>query len=306
MRIVIVEDEIRIREGISKLIGKIFPEFKVVASAANGKEGLDIILVEKPDLIIVDVKMPIMDGLEMLVALSEKKIKTKVIILSAYAEFSYAQQAIHLGVSEYLIKPLVPSKFVQAIKNIQTELAETQIDDTEILSRLDHILFGIIYGNIDIDKKLSYFLENKYGIHENTQFSQVQIYLGKQFIRNVASTRIQVEQFLKTRNDLDYCIVEIPKERMLLIVLYGYEDQCTIERWFQDWVALQKIGNNAQNRSYGWINAGSVKELKANYQKLLRHMDWNISFSNSVMISYPKILQVQTSICISKRDRKSA
>ena len=83
MRIVVIEDEIRIREGICNLIGRMFPNHQVVGSAENGEEGLALILQENPDLIITDVKMPLMDGLKMLSIAyeSEKKIKSKAIVL---------------------------------------------------------------------------------------------------------------------------------------------------------------------------------------------------------------------------------
>ena len=78
MRIVVVEDEIRIREGICNLIGKMFPNHLVVGNVENGEEGLKLILRENPDLIITDVKMPLMDGLKMLSLAyqNEKKIKS--------------------------------------------------------------------------------------------------------------------------------------------------------------------------------------------------------------------------------------
>lgn len=298
MRIVIVEDEIRTREGIFKLLNKLFPEHEVVGSAINGNEGLSLILRENPDLIITDVRMPQMDGLKMLSILYEKKIKSKAIVLSAYAEFSYAQQAIRWGVSEYLIKPLVVSDFVHAIKNIEMQVAESEMQSPDVLGRLDHILFGLIFGGIEVDEKLSIFLENKYGFNDNTQFSEVHIYLGEYFVENIESMKRDLERFLKTRKDLKYCLLEIPKEKMLLIILYGYENQQAAERWFQSGVISQTRGDVVPNSSYGWINAVGIKELKPSYQKLLQYMDWNISFGNAVMISYPKILQVQTTLCI--------
>ncbi len=66
MKIVIVEDEIRIREGLMKLLERIDQNYQVVGEAENGKAGLELILESKPDLVITDVQMPIMDGLEML------------------------------------------------------------------------------------------------------------------------------------------------------------------------------------------------------------------------------------------------
>lgn len=300
MRVVVVEDEIRIREGICKLIGKMFPQYEVVGTAENGEEGLKLILKENPDLIITDVKMPLMDGLEMLslVYTNEKKIKSKAIVLSAYAEFSYAQQAMRWGVREYLIKPLAVSEFVQAVKKIEMQNAEAEKQNPNILGRLDNILFGIIFGNVEIDENLLYFLRGKYKFGDDTRFSEVQIYLGEKYQENLARTKRDLQRFLNARKNLRYCILEIPKDKMLLVILYDYEDAHALERWFQNGVAMQLRGSGLPHSSYGWINVVGIKELKNSYHKLLQYMDWNISFGDSVMISYPKVLQVRTSICI--------
>ena len=97
MKIVIVEDEPRIREGIAMLLGRLGPEYQVVASAENGKIGLEKILETRPDLIITDVKMPEMDGVQMLTALRQQGIQTQAVVLSAYSDFSYAQKTMKLG-----------------------------------------------------------------------------------------------------------------------------------------------------------------------------------------------------------------
>lgn len=109
MKIVIVEDEMRIKEGLSSLIGKLYPDHTVEAMADNGKEGLECIRRIRPDLVFTDIRMPVMDGLEMLEKMQEEGIKSKAVILSAYTEFNYAQQAMRLGVMDYLIKPVVVS-----------------------------------------------------------------------------------------------------------------------------------------------------------------------------------------------------
>lgn len=298
MRIVVIEDAIRTREGISKLINKLFPQHQVIGSATNGNEGLELILEKEPDLIITDVRMPEMDGLTMLSILFEKQVKCKAIVLSAYAEFTYAQQAIRWGVSEYLIKPLVVNDLVRSIKNIEMQMTESNKQSPDALGRLDHILFGIIFSGIEVDDKLTVFLENKYHIYEHTQFSEVAIYLGNEYERIKDRIIIGLENYLEARHDLKYCLLEIPKEKMLLIILYGYEDHHTTERWFQNGIISQSWGDHVQNGSYGWINAVGVEELKSSYQKLYQHMDWNISFGDAIMISYPKILQVQTALCI--------
>lgn len=111
MKFVIVEDEIRIREGILRLLPKLDKENEIVGEAENGLEGLEIIRKEKPDVIITDIRMPLMDGLDMLEKLHEEGCDAKAIVLSAYSEFEYARQAIRLGVTEYLLKPIVIGDF---------------------------------------------------------------------------------------------------------------------------------------------------------------------------------------------------
>lgn len=124
MRIVIVEDEIRIREGIAKMIESQTPHV-VQGKAVNGEEGLEMILRFKPDLVITDVRMPKMDGLEMVRNLYERKIPSHVVILSGYSEFEYAQKAIRYDVDEYLLKPLdiddIRNMLCKVEKKIQRE-----------------------------------------------------------------------------------------------------------------------------------------------------------------------------------------
>ena len=66
MRIVIVEDEIQTREGLSRIIERIDPQYRVVGNAANGQQGLELICDKQPDVVITDIRMPQMDGLEMI------------------------------------------------------------------------------------------------------------------------------------------------------------------------------------------------------------------------------------------------
>ncbi len=122
MRIVVVEDEIRIREGLCNLIGKISAEYEILGQASNGKEGMELILFANPDLIITDVRMPVMDGIEMLRLLKEKGIHKKAVILSAFTEFEYAKQAIVLGVSEYLVKPITVPALTETLARLNRQI----------------------------------------------------------------------------------------------------------------------------------------------------------------------------------------
>ncbi len=118
MRILIVEDEIKIRRGLAGLIAKA-TDNEIVGEARNGREGLELILHTNPDLVITDVRMPEMDGLEMLQAMKERNLDVHCVILSGYSEFSYAKKAIGYGVDDYLLKPLAPEDILGLLKTIE-------------------------------------------------------------------------------------------------------------------------------------------------------------------------------------------
>lgn len=146
MRIAIVEDEPRIREGIHKLLARTNDSFIVVGEAENGREGVRLILRERPDVVIADVRMPEMDGIEMIAAVQEKGQNPVVIVLSAYSDFAYAQRAMKLGVREYLVKPVVVDELIGAVRRAQ-EIVQRQNQTRHGLRTRTEMLAGALYAD---------------------------------------------------------------------------------------------------------------------------------------------------------------
>lgn len=113
-RVLIVEDEKVIRKGIIYVIDWAALDCLVVGEAENGQQGLNMIERLRPDIVITDVRMPLMDGLEM-VRRGREKQSFETILLSAYDDFDYVQQALHLEACEYLLKPVDNEGLTKAI-----------------------------------------------------------------------------------------------------------------------------------------------------------------------------------------------
>lgn len=122
--LLIVEDEDIIRNGLIKIIKKSEVGFDRIAGAANGLAALGCVDRKRPDVVITDIKMPKMDGLEFIRALREMQIGVPVVILSGYGEFGYAQQAIAYGVSDYLLKPVKKGELKRVLSQIVARLDE--------------------------------------------------------------------------------------------------------------------------------------------------------------------------------------
>ena len=123
LRVLVVEDEEMIRKGIVLTVDWTALDCVVVGEAANGVQGLEAARRLNPNLIITDLKMPQMDGIEMLRALRAEGCKAYVIILTAYDNFSYAQSALRLGAVDYLLKPFHDGDLEHAIAQLQTRIA---------------------------------------------------------------------------------------------------------------------------------------------------------------------------------------
>jgi two-component system response regulator YesN len=120
-KVLIVDDEPIIREGMKKIINWNIYGYKVIGDAENGLDAYNKILTLNPDLCIIDIKMPEMDGLELISKIKECEINTKIIILTGYPEFEYAQKAIDLGVESYILKPVDPNILIEKIKKVYTQ-----------------------------------------------------------------------------------------------------------------------------------------------------------------------------------------
>lgn len=136
--IILADDEQQILFGMKNGIDWESLGFSVVGTAQNGKEALELIEEYHPDLLISDIKMPFMDGLELSKILHDNYINTKIILFSGWDDFEYARTAISYGVSQYLMKPIDYDEMQKLLTNIHEEL-EKEYAEKLNRTRLENI-----------------------------------------------------------------------------------------------------------------------------------------------------------------------
>lgn len=145
-KLVLVDDEELVINGFKRKIDWESLKIDIVGVAYDGLEALQVIKKTSPDIIITDIKMPVMDGLKLVENIRKNGEQIEVIILSGHEEFSYAKKAIKMGVDEYLLKPTSKQDIINAIQNVISKINNKKQNE--------HTLQQMINKNKKQDKEL--------------------------------------------------------------------------------------------------------------------------------------------------------
>lgn len=164
-KVVIIDDEPLIVEGLTKSIPWERWDCQVVGFGHDGVEGMEVIRREKPAIVISDIRMPQMDGLQMIAGLKSEFPYMQITILTGYREFEYVQEAINLGVTKFLLKPSKMAELYDAIETMTGKLkqfspqetVEAEESETEESSS---VLYSKEANNFVVNKALEYIREH--------------------------------------------------------------------------------------------------------------------------------------------------
>ena len=158
-KVFLVEDEAVTREGIRDNVDWLASGFEFCGEAADGEMALPLLRTAQPDVLITDIKMPFMDGLQLSKIMRERMPWVKIIILSGHDEFEYAQQAIKIGVTDYLLKPITVQSLQNALQKLTVQLdrerqaqqhlkkLQGQVEENRSTLR-ERLLFKLIVGAV--------------------------------------------------------------------------------------------------------------------------------------------------------------
>lgn len=136
-RVLLADDEEEIRSGISRKIDWTSLGFRLVGEAGNGEEALELADQLRPDVVLTDIKMPFLDGLELCRRLRVSQPGARLVVFSGFDDFEYARQAMSLGVSEYILKPINAQELRQVLEKLRDQLDRQRLErrDMETLRR---------------------------------------------------------------------------------------------------------------------------------------------------------------------------
>ncbi|NLD49655.1 MAG: response regulator [Clostridiaceae bacterium] len=308
LKILIVDDEYYFREALKVSLRWKELGFEICGEAKNGKDALDKVEKLNPEIIIVDINMPIMDGLEFVQSIREADQNIKIIIITGYNEFNYAKQAIQLGVYDYILKPvdeeelknslLEIKKVIEKEENIKVEVdrLKQQVKDSLPLLK-NKFLNELIQGNLIIKenetlKKMEYLNINIYSdyymvatfemdFEDKLGWNDEDKELWKFAVSNI-SNEILEKQFdfdICFDNDDRICIIIGKKEK---------EKPCNFELLLES--NLELIRSAVYKHMGGTITIGVGNEKKELFSVSESYKESVVALKNKLILGKNKVI----------------
>ena len=293
-RVMIIDDEAIVRMGIRTLINWKEEGFEICEEGRDGRDGLQKILEYQPELVLIDIKMPGLNGIEVIKEARVHGFNGKFIILTGYSEFEYAKSAITLGVKAYLLKPINENELMNYIKNIYTELqlSENLISfhknneekaREELLRQL--LLNYETEGKIDkIEEKIA-----MYKLNNRKEVLCVAIVQDKTYYQEGTDN-----QFIEKIDEL----LEGSKSNTEKVMMEEHVALISHGIGYKKWIEILNKGNERVNRRFGsklFITIGNNVtkwyELCYSYEFARYLMEKNFLFSEQLLLSIDTICE---------------
>ncbi len=274
---IIVDDEKIIREWLSVKVEWQDLGFEVVGTFKNGKEALSFVDDNKVDLVLSDIKMPVMDGIEFVRALRKQGYDKKIILISGFDDFSYAKTAIQNGVSDYILKPVEINEITNSVKAVKTQLDNSQSTEKNLFEQNSYMLTEYIKlaqdKKLDLDKSyqaLSSIIggQNYCFVRISPDSDDDKVDLAKQnFLQNAY---VYQECMVKLKSDYTLCEVFTPSNIVFICMLEKEQKDQMAERLLeilgqsnlQASIGISATYTDADNFALALSQADMVKTFK--------------------------------------------
>ena len=189
LKVLLVDDEVKIREGFKRLFDWEEHDLEVIGEASDGLEALSKIDEYKPNIVVVDINIPIMNGLKVIEMSKVRHPNTAFIIVSGYDDFNYCKQALKLQIADYLLKPVDYEEFGTVIDNLRISLYEKKIEE-DVDDHLINKIAPYIREHLDEDISLN-LLSDKFALNAQYISQLFKNQIGVNFLSYLTSIRMQ-------------------------------------------------------------------------------------------------------------------
>ncbi len=224
MRIVIVEDEIAIRDGLEKIINA-DTEHTVIGTCKSAMEGIAFVKENEPDLVITDIRMNGMNGLEMLEILKEQGVEIYSIIISGYADFEYARKAISVGAEEYLLKPVSIDALRETLARIEDKHIKSQF---QIVKKPESYAREYFFGAREESEEAAQALKSIFKDENNQMYGIMVGYFGNVSKEQMEEIEYPLRSLKRQYSEINFLDVWEGRFSLRILILNGNKEDIKV------------------------------------------------------------------------------
>ncbi|MDK2967644.1 response regulator [Lacrimispora sp.] len=293
--LLIVDDEAEIRSGLRSIIPWEDYSITLIGTAANGAEALDKIRYYEPDIVITDIQMPGMSGLELVRRAREEQFDCSFVILTGYDEFEYARTAIRYGVREYLLKPISIKDLTELIQNLKEDILSKRDYHSDQLSTLrklrkaqvslrkQNLIPQLLRGELSATELHKVIQEYNLPIQDKESCAVlIQAFSTFQYTEEtaeLANTLVPMREALeKEINGLPALISDYPPAGLVLVVNLPFQSDrwCSLRELLEHHIRITNTGGAACVTAAIGKPVPSLCSIAASFQESRQIITWHI------------------------------
>jgi two-component system, response regulator YesN len=295
VRIVIVEDEVKARKGIINLIRKFSDAYQIIGESDNGVQGAALIEELQPDLVITDIQMPGMDGIEMLEALKARGVNINSIVLSGHSDFQFAQRALRTGlVSAYLLKPITVDELYHVLQTMEKEYLIRLLKGKEEFtsSATPELMIQRYLVSQGVNEELfELHMNRNLGFTSASDIELLSIYFDQGYTTKCVN--IVKRHLLREFQIHRIYVIELPESKEIIVLLQKQDNQSLRKQW--DSLVYDMRSASIPGAITAWTSLPYFGNLKNEVERLRELYPWSMLQSSE----YPLLVR---SACVAKEE----
>ena len=265
LHILIADDEQKIRQGLRNIIDWAALGYEIVGEAADGEEAVSFLAERKPDVVLLDISMPRLNGLQVIERARQQGYEGKVIILSGYSDFKYAQEAIRLGVEYYLTKPIDEQELERLLCKLSQEIAEEKKRRMAASNYYQRARESILRDLCRNPAHIAFLDMVDMGV----AVVEYQVVLYEKYVSQQERTGFSFQRFLRMGNPENHNFEEFSMGHVQAVLLKGKDTlgrfAQLIEQYREQTVNLMPTGLDSVFLTYG-RRVRSLAEIHLSYE----------------------------------------
>lgn len=282
MRVAIVERDEKILEELKRGLKRADPNYELAGIARNRQSAYEMISMMQPNLVIMNIQLPGMNGLSLLKKLRSEGREFRVMILTKEENFQQAKQAIDLGVDGYLVQPIRPMELIKALNRIHEKIRNEYWMQASFT--IENILLSCSHGQFHPGRKLNEMTIRRFGFTVEDQGFLFTVSMGDEYGEKKDEIKTFLEEICRRERGFSACVLCSDRWKKVFLILYKIAEQTEWEEYFRKNVTAALCKSFSGTVICAWTEISELTKLSNAMDQAERLMEWSLVLPRGQMI----------------------